>query len=203
MSPNENKNSANRDGAEPKAGFATVPIWLVMVFGALFYWAQLFLDNHAGGFSEKVYAPYPSLVALDELQPKSDTDRFRKEGQKLYTANCALCHQPTGKGEAGKAPPLAGSEWVMATGPNRVIRAVLDGVAGPIDVQGQPWNLSMPAWKPVYTDEQIAEILTYIRSEWGNKAPPITTDQVKAIRDQVKDRQAGWSGDELSKIPES
>ena len=59
MSPNDEKNSTPRDNAEPSAGFATVPIWLVVVFGGLFYSSQLYLSEHAGGFDKQVYAPFP------------------------------------------------------------------------------------------------------------------------------------------------
>jgi mono/diheme cytochrome c family protein len=128
-----------------------------------------------------------------------------KVGQKIFTANCAVCHQPTGLGTPGQFPPLAGSEWVAAESPNRIIRAVLNGLQGPITVKGQPFNNAMVPWKSVLTkDEEVAAVLTFVRQnkEWGNSAPAVTPEQVKAIREKIKDRENSFSPDELLQIPE-
>jgi mono/diheme cytochrome c family protein len=128
---------------------------------------------------------------------------MRRQGREHYTLYCAACHQANGQGLAGQYPPLAGSEWVQGEGPNRVVRIVLNAIAGSIDVKGLHFDSNaMPPWKPVLSDDQIAAILTYVRSEWGNKAPPVTAEQAKKIRDLEKDRETPWSADELSKIPE-
>jgi len=58
MNPTDFQKPVNQNGPEPAAGYSTVPVWLVVVFGALFYWSQLYLDKHAGGFNKDVYAPY-------------------------------------------------------------------------------------------------------------------------------------------------
>jgi len=110
------------------------------------------------------------------------------------------CHQPTGLGLPGAYPPLAGSEW--AQGPDeRVIRIVLDGLSGPITVKGGQFNNSMPAFGPLLRDEQIADVLTYVRSEWGNTAPAVSPDKAKEIRSAVASRSGPWSPDELLKLP--
>ena len=59
----------------------------------------------------------------------------------------------------------------------------------------------MQAWEGQYTDQQLAAILTYVRSDWGNNAPPITADMVKQIRDEFKDRKEQWTWPEIQKIP--
>ena len=107
-----------------------------------------------------------------------------------------------GQGSPGLNPPLAGSEWVLAEGPNRIIRIVLHGLQGPIEVKGQSFNAAMLAWRDILTDEDIANVLSFIRNEWGNKAPLVTPEQVKAIREETAARDSNWTPTELLAVPE-
>ena len=199
MSRNATNNPAICDNSEPSAGFSTVPIWLIMVFGGLFYWSQLYLSDHAGGFDSHVYAPFDSVEEVASMNPKSAGDEFRIMGQEVFNKTCSLCHQPNGMGKEGTAPPLVGSEWVLAPGPNRIVHAVLNGLTGPVTVKGKEWNLTMLAWKEQYDDKHIAAVLTYIRSTWGNNAPPVKPEQVTAAR---KEGHPGYeTSAELLQIP--
>ena len=111
-------------------------------------------------------------------------DEVMALGQTQY-AVCAACHGPTGTGVPNLAPPLANSEWV--NGPvSNIIRIQLRGLTGPITVAGVDYNLVAPMAPMAYqTDEQIAAVLTYVRNNFGNKAPLVTPDQVKALRGEV------------------
>jgi mono/diheme cytochrome c family protein len=124
---------------------------------------------------------------------------MRAEGKRIFEVTCILCHQATGLGKEGIAPPLAGSEWVQAPKGDRIARIVLNGLSGPINVKGQDYNLAMLAWRDTYNDDQIAAVLTYIRSQWGNKGGPISPDVVKAARAEA--HPGPMSADELLKIP--
>jgi mono/diheme cytochrome c family protein len=90
---------------------------------------------------------------------------------------------------------------VLEDGPNRIIKLILNGIQGPITVSGQQFNNSMVPWRDTMTDEQIAAVATYIRSTWGNKAPPVTIDEVKAQRDATASRSTAWSAAELLAQP--
>ena len=197
---------ANRE-AEPSVGFAPVPVILFLIFGALFFASQLYLDKFGGGFNAKVYGPYDSWKMVQDLQPKGETDLIFAKGKKFYNdLGCVACHQANGIGISGQFPPLAGSEWVLAPGPNRMIRIIQNGLEGPIKVKGVDWALAMPGGLgAVLSDEDFAALLTFIRGnkEWGNNASLITPEQVKAVRDQIKDRQTPWHEDELLGIPEN
>ena len=116
---------------------------------------------------------------------------------------CAVCHGPEGRGLEGQFPPLAGSEWVLAPGPNRLIRIALNGLAGPIKVLGRDFNSAEPAWRDVLSDEEIAAVLTYVRTngKWGNTAAPVFPAQVKAIREATRSRTGPWTAAELQAIP--
>jgi mono/diheme cytochrome c family protein len=199
MNADDPRKIVEQDGPEPVAERWTVPMWLIVVFGLLFYWGQLFMAENAGGFSKDVYSPYSSLDEVASANPQDPTMKARTEGRRVFTATCAACHQPTGVGQPGTFPPLAGSEWVLAPGGNRIAHIVLYGLSGPINVKGQDFNNTMLAWRETYTDEQIADVLTYIRSEWGNNAGPVTPEVVKAAR--AEGRTSYESSEELQKLP--
>ena len=192
---------------EPSVGIAPVPIAIFLVIGILFYFGQLYLDHYGGGFNAKVYGPYDSWKMVEDLQPKGAGDVLFAKGRKVYSdAGCVACHQASGTGAAGIAPPLLGSEWVLADGPNRIIRLVHGGMNGPITVKGVQYsNLAMPAQGRDLnlSDEDLAAVITFIRGnkEWGNNASPVTPAQVKAVRDQIKDHSEPWTEAELLATP--
>jgi cytochrome c oxidase cbb3-type subunit 2 len=125
---------------------------------------------------------------------------IREKALALYPTTCGACHQADGQGLPGQFPPLAGSEWVLAADPSRIIRIVLNGATGPIEVNGTTFNNAMVPWKDVMQDDDIAAILTYVRNEWGNAAPLVKPEQVAAIRAKEKDRVDAWTAEELQKI---
>ena len=106
-----------------------------------------------------------------------------------------------GLGKPGQAPPLAGSEWVITKGYNRLAHIPLAGVSGPISVGGKDWNLNMAAMGAALPDADLAAVLTYIRSSWGNKAGEVTADDIKAIRAGLV-RPQPMSHDQLLAVPE-
>jgi mono/diheme cytochrome c family protein len=109
----------------------------------------------------------------------------KSKGRMIFQKICASCHQPEGEGKEGVAPPLAGSEWITAPSGERLVRIVLNGLSGPIQVQGNTWNLVMPPWRENLDDEEIALVLNYIRSLWGGQgAAPIKPDVAAAARQE-------------------
>ena len=118
-------------------------------------------------------------------------------GQAIYEGLCLNCHQAAGQGLAGVYPPLAGSEWV-AGDVKRLARIVMHGLAGPTQVGGKDYGL-IPMPPMGLDDQQLADVLTYVRKSFGNKAPTVKLDDVKAVRDATKGRTAPWSAAELGK----
>jgi mono/diheme cytochrome c family protein len=118
-------------------------------------------------------------------------------GQALYV-RCQTCHQANGEGLAGVYPPLTGSEWV--TGDAAIpIRIVLHGLQGPITVKGQSYNSVMPAYgtgQPM-TDDEVAAVLTYVRSSFGNDASAVTAAEVARERAATASRTGPWTAEEL------
>ena len=189
------------DDVEPAFGDGGIPIWIFVALGVLIYFGLVYLDRSAGGFNSLVYEPFESYDAVKKSQPATGNPLIA-QGREVYGRTCTACHQPGGMGTPGQFPPLAGSDWVNATGPDRVIRIVLNGLQGPLKVNGTDFNNAMVAWKDVLKDDEIAAVASFVRQEWGNKAPAVTPAQVKAVRDATKDRPDPWTGDELLKVPE-
>jgi mono/diheme cytochrome c family protein len=191
---------------EPTAELRAVPVWLFVSLALLMYWGALYFDARGGGFNAQVYEPYRSFEEVATLQPKSPEGEMFAKGRRVFQVYCMVCHQASGLGTPGQFPPLAGSEWVLTASPNRIIRLVLNGGQGPIEVKGQTFGAAaMPPWKDLLKDEDIAAALTYVRQnkEWGNSAPEVKPEQIKVIRDKIKDRSDPFSADELKGIPEN
>lgn len=202
MTPAPTQSSpATAAAAEPRASRAPVPIWLIVLPLLIFYWGMIYFDRYGGWFDPQVYAPYRSLEQVMAWQPVSGAPTPFTIGKAVYLKpTCVACHQTDGKGTPGQFPPLAGSDWVNEPDPGRLIRIVLNGLNGPIQVGGQAYNNVMVPWKDVLTDEEIAAVLTYVRNEWGNRAPEITPERVKAVRAAIKARSAPFTADELMRV---
>lgn len=123
-----------------------------------------------------------------------------QDGQQLYTLYCSACHGTDGKGATGGTfPPLSESPWVSGDA-DRAVKVVLYGLHGPVDVLGKTYNLEMPPQGAVLPDDQVAAILTYVRSAWGNQSSAVTADFVKAVRAANADRKTAWTAEEILKL---
>ena len=127
----------------------------------------------------------------------SEAEQARFDAGKMtYASVCGQCHKPDGMGQAGLAPPLVDSEWVLGR-QDRLIKIVLHGIRGPIEVNGQKWDMDMPHLRTL-SDDEIANALTYVRREWQHDADPVTPDAVAKIRAQFQTRQEAWTDRELT-----
>ena len=110
---------------------------------------------------------------------------FESKGAKLFSQNCAMCHQDKGQGLSGVFPPLAGSDYLMkiARSADRfeIVKIMVKGLSGKITVNGKEYNNVMT---PVtnLSDEELAELLTFVTNSWGNKAPKFTADEIKKAK---------------------
>jgi nitrite reductase (NO-forming) len=105
-------------------------------------------------------------------------------GSALYKGTCSVCHQDDGAGLPNVFPPLAKSDYLMSN-PQRAIEVVLNGLSGPVTVNGSTYNSVMPPMSQL-NDDEIANILTYAMNNWGNKGPAITAEQVAKVRATTK-----------------
>lgn len=114
------------------------------------------------------------------------------DGAQVYAGKCAGCHQGNGAGVAGVFPPLANSPWVTGSD-TRLVQILLHGIQGPIEVLGTTYNGLMPAWKSL-PDEELAAVATYVRSNFGNSATPVTVEVVAAERARTSSMAVPWGG---------
>ena len=138
-----------------------------------------------------------ALTLADGAQAQSAPSRAGppRTGAQIFSSTCAACHQAQGEG-TNVYPPLAGSEWVNGD-ESRVIRILLHGLTGEVEVQGQVYSGAMPPWGPTLSDAEIAAVLTYIRSSWGNNAFPVTAATVAKARTSYAGRTTPWTVPEL------
>ncbi len=147
-------------------------------------------ENHTvytGKQMEGIYQPegqtiqnMPDEKTVTELKATSVSERM-KYGKQIYDRACFACHQPNGEGMAGVFPPLANSDY-LNTDVNRAINAVLHGLTGEVIVNGKKYNNVMPS--QVLSDEEAANVLTYVYQSWGNSKKEVTPEMVKSIRNK-------------------
>lgn len=138
----------------------------------------------------------PATAAPTGDTPADALARQRLSGRRVFDRVCATCHQANGQGVPGVFPPLAGSQLLLEPDPGRVIRIVLHGLQGPIEVKGQTYNAVMPPQGQALSDSEIADALTYARNAWGHTAPAVSAEAVQVVRVAVK-RTTFWTWEEL------
>lgn len=137
----------------------------------------------AGAGSEKkvaeLQAQVKQAIAQDPRIAGLTKEVQLEKGKRVYLQACFACHQLSGLGLPGVFPPLAQSDFLLAD-KDRSIRAVIKGLSGPITVNGKTYRGVMP---PVsLNDEQVANVLTYVRNSWGNTGDSVSVDEVRRVR---------------------
>lgn len=111
----------------------------------------------------------------------SSTALAAMSGQSIFDTNCSTCHGSNGSGQPGVFPPLAGNPDVNAKDPKTIIGIVKHGLNVTKTILGKQYTGGMPAWSQL-SNADIAAVLTYVRSSWGNHAPAVTEAQVAAVK---------------------
>ena len=187
-----------RELDDPRDGFAPTPVWLLFSFFLLIAWGGSYIGQHNGGWSSNIYDEDPR--ALGKADTKAEPIDPMVLGARTFNY-CTQCHQADAKGVAGTYPPLAGSEWV--TGREDVlVRILLNGLNGPIQVKGSAYGGEMPPWSRL-NDNQLAAVATYIRKSFGNDAAPVDSATVAKIREQTTARTNPWTEADLKNLPDS
>lgn len=195
----------NHDTHNPKPqsqSHLTVPVSIIALMLVLIFLGGVYFDHHSGWFDAQVYQPYTSTEELAAYQPISGEAAIAAHGKQVYENICATCHSPDGMGKPGQAPPLAGSEWVNEKGFKRVTEIPLRGLNGAVSVKGQNWSASMAAMGAQLSDSDLAAVMTYVRTSWGNKGEAVTADDVKAVRGALSSHAAINGEQELKAISE-
>lgn len=139
---------------------------------------------YSGKISDEVFLPEGSGIRLPDQKQASApiaTSKVQRvtAGRAVYATSCAACHQTNGEGIPHAFPPLAKADYLNAD-KSRAIKAVTGGLSGKLVVNGQEYNGVMPAWS--LSDEDVANVLTYVYANWGNSGKDVTAAEVKANR---------------------
>ena len=183
--------------ASPVLFFTSMALIAVLIFGWFYFRRYM-----GGQENTQIYLHERSDIAL--YQSWVDRPRgpivydYYAIGEDLYTKMaCVGCHMPDGQGKPGEFPPLVDSEYVILEDSTVPTKILLSGLIGPITVKGNQYNGNMPAYGPGLKDHEIAGLVTYIRSTWGNEAGEVTADEVAAVRAEVGQRPQ-WIAEELA-----
>lgn len=202
--------AVRREDPLQPAGRGSVGVSVVALGALILIFGGGHLFSTSNGFRDSIYvepnyvaAPRPSLGGAEaETAQVAWIDKWMKEGKRVYN-NCLACHQASGLGIPGQFPPLVGSEWVDG-GTKRLGAILLHGINGPFKVAGQSYSQLMPAWNQLSNDE-LAQVITYIRREFGSlpegEDGVVTSEMIKAARDEFQGHSAPYTEAELLAIP--
>jgi mono/diheme cytochrome c family protein len=123
----------------------------------------------------------PQSMVQQETEPEAGTAVLNEAGKEVYERYCIVCHMANGQGVPSAFPPLTQTDYVNQD-TDRLIGIVLNGLTGEIEVNGVVYNGVMTPHKDLLNDQEVADVLTYVRSSFGNDAPAVTAEQVAAIR---------------------
>src|SRR5437660_741169 len=196
-----------REKQEPRVGLEPLSLWLIGVYALAVFFGGAYLGRYSGSFSgdsldpgsvpTKSHGPGPGGGGQQQTAELSPAER----GKKVFMANCAVCHQASGLGSQSQSyPPLAGSEFVNG-GSKRNAMIVMKGLQGPLTVKGQKFGGAvMQPWESL-GDQKVADVLTYIRQEWGNTGGPVSKEQIVALRKELANHPGSFTEPDLQAVP--
>ena len=164
---------------------APIPTWAWVLFLVVAAWGMWFVATEFMAYRESVAAatraPSQAASTAAGVPAAGRQPSWAALGEQIYGNKCAACHQLTGQGLPGVFPPLKGNTAVTAADPTEHIRTVLRGVTGKT-IDGVTYGAAMPAFADQLTDEEVAAVLNYERTSWGNQAPLVKPEDVIARR---------------------
>lgn len=196
-----------REKREPRVGLEPLSIWLIAVYGLAIFAGGAYLGRYSGNFSgdglDPMQGPPIAKKAGGAQQQQEQAELSPHDrGKKIFAANCQTCHQANGEGVPSQYPPLAGSEFTNG-GSRRMGMIVLKGLQGPVKVKGQQFGSAvMQPWDKTLTDQKIADVMTYERSEWGNHATSVTAEQIAALRKELASHPESFGEHDILAAPD-
>lgn len=189
-----------REPHDPVEGLERPPWFFMAAILLALFWGGWYLGRFGGTFDTATHIAYatrqPGIAAAAAGQAADAISDPVAAGQAVYEKNCQVCHQANGQGTPGVFPPVVGSEWVTDDA-GTVVRIIVHGMQGPVEVAGTIYNGAMPAWGQVLQDGEIAAVATYIRQMEGNAAPAVPAALVASVKEVDAARTTPWTAEEL------
>ncbi len=178
---------------------------LLLLSALVFYSCKREQRDYGGVTDKNSDLPKTEVLASNYAAPSDGmiADLNVKEAlkvtpQQMFITNCSACHQATGKGIPGAFPPLDGSPYVTSDNVERLAAIMVYGLQGPIKVLGKDYNGVMAPLGATCDDQTLADIATYVRSSWSNKASKVTADVIANARKKYGSRSM-FNIDELGR----
>jgi mono/diheme cytochrome c family protein len=183
-----------RENPDPHESNVPIPWAVIAITTVLLVWALVYIARSHSN-DDVTLGDTRTTNALKETNKEATAATSAPlDGAAIFQARCMACHQGSGAGIPGVFPPLAGSSWLL-TKPEIAVQIVLHGVQGPLTVNGIRYNGIMPVFKDILSDAEIAAVLSYARSSWGNGGALISSEQVAAERQATRSRTQPFAGD--------
>ena len=162
----------DRERVDPEERIRPMPILPAVIAVGMVLFGIIYIIN-SGPYTSPALGDHRTLADL-RPQAAGAGSGGAVDGGAIFAANCAACHQATGKGLPGVFPPLDGSDWVHGE-PRVLANILLHGITGEITVKGNKYQGAMPAF-PQLSDAELAGIASFIRGNWSNKAEPLQAE---------------------------
>jgi ubiquinol-cytochrome c reductase cytochrome b subunit len=156
---------------------AITAVSIVAAIGLSLFSQEKILEEQAS--MQAMPQPPPAPIAA-AAGPGTAGGAASDKGAQIFATNCQGCHGVAGGGTPGAFPPLAGNPYVTGD-PKQVMHTVLYGLTGPVSVKGATYNGQMPPWKGQLSNADVADVISYIRTSWGNSASKVTESDVAAV----------------------
>lgn len=181
-----------REHPDPHEGNTPIPKTIITLIILVLLWAVSYIISTTPANDAPELGDHRTLA---DLMPRAGSASGAVDGAQIFAAQCVACHQANGGGLPGVFPPLTETEYIV--GDEKLpINILLHGISGKLTVNGNIYNGLMPNFGDKLSDEEIAAVLSHVRTSFGNSASKIEAAAVKAIREAGKDRTTPWNGDE-------
>ncbi|MEO0593408.1 MAG: cytochrome c [Myxococcota bacterium] len=179
MSDHFDGGAFEREQSEPHEMPRGMPALMAVLLGGVGAWGASYIWYEAGELS--ALGDRRTFATPDADDEQTGADGAEVDGQVVYASICQACHQANGLGVSGAFPPLAKSSWVNGAA-EMPVAIVLKGLQGEIEVLGTTYNGMMPPFGEQLSDAEIAAVVSYVRSSWGNRGGEVTASEVAKLR---------------------
>jgi len=181
-----------RETADPYEANRRGPRWFYAFTMVALLIGTFYLGRHMGKLDATAHIGF-----LERSVPSQGTAKQSAPGSDIFQQRCSTCHQADGKGIPGAFPPLVQSAYVLGD-KERLLKIILHGLTGPLEVEGKSFNGMMPAWGTLMSDAEIAAVASYIREGLGeNNAGKVSEEEVRTLRKRFEHRDKPWTVNEL------